>query len=159
MGNLPFQGPLSSSGPSFPAATWSPRGNEKQRSGEALQKRLESVMTALRTEDTRGPRLLTVGTVALTWGMRASTPLRVCPDAVTRTRWVQGTHLGTQLQCVCLWRRPSLVECPGQRQKGQEAAGMEASPRLVPVLRLVPKMPLFIESYQFHFIVKKDTQR
>ena len=64
MGNLPFQGPLSSSGPSFPAAAWSPRGNEKQRPGEALQKRLESVMTALRTEDTQGPRLLTVGTVS-----------------------------------------------------------------------------------------------
>ena len=112
-------------------------------------------MTALRTEDTRGPRLLTMGTVALTWGLRASTPLQPHPDAVTRMRRVQGTRLGTQLQCVCLWRRPSLVECPGQRLKGQKAAGVEASPRLVPVLRLAPKMPLFIESYQPHFIVKK----
>ena len=47
------------------------------------------------------------------------------------------------------------MECPGQRLKGQKAAGVEASPRLVPVLRLAPKMPLFIESYQPHFIVKK----
>lgn len=128
MGSRPFQGPPSSSAPSFPEATWSPRGNEKQRPGEALQKRLESVVTALRTEDTRGPRLLTMGTVALTWGLRASTPLQPRPDAVTRMRRAQGTHLGTQLQCVCLWRRPSLMEFPGQRQKGQEAVGVEATP-------------------------------
>ena len=145
-GTCPSRG-LPAPRPPLPAATWSPRGNERQRPGKALQKHLESVMTALRTEDTRGPRLLTMDTVTLTWGLRASTPPQPCPDADTRTRWAQGTHLGTQLRCVCLWRRPSLMECPGQRQKGQEAAGVEVSPRLVPVLRLAPTMLLFIESY------------